>query len=245
MRIKEKTIPLSQQAKEKIVEYIRLEEMQPDSALPTEAELVEMLGVSRYIVREALALLEQDRIIYKRQGKGTFLYKRPVEIESGLEKLESITDIIEKFGYEPGTKWVEISEDAPTIDMISKLRLKQGEKVVTFKRIRTANRKVAAYCVDTVRRSAFAAGIPGDIKDESMFRYLKEHCGFEAEYAVTEIIPTFATEDMRDLIKISPSQLFLLLHQIHYDKEGNPIIYSMDYFNPQVFKFKVNRTNRG
>jgi len=241
MRIKEKAIPLSQQAKEKILEYIRLEELQPDSALPTEAELMEMLGVSRYIVREALALLEQDRIIYKRQGKGTFVYKRPVEIESGLEKLESITEIIEKFGYEPGTKWVDISEGKPTRDMISKLRLKPGENVVTFKRVRTASRKIAAYCVDTVRSSAFRDDIPKEIDNESMFRYLKEHCGFEAEYAVTEIIPTFATEDMRELIKTSPNQMFILLHQVHYDKEGNPIIYSMDYFNPQVFRFRVNR----
>lgn len=241
MRIKEKAIPLSQQAKEKIIEYIRLERLQPDSALPTEAELMEMLGVSRYIVREALALLEQDRIIYKRQGKGTFVYKRPVEIESGLEKLESITEIIEKFGYEPGTKWVDISEDVPTRDMITKLKLKPGENVVTFKRIRTASRKVAAYCVDTVRKSAFGDAVPEEINHESMFRYLKERCGFEAEYAVTEIIPTFATEDMRELIKTGPNQLFILLHQVHYDKEGNPVIYSMDYFNPQVFRFRVNR----
>lgn len=241
MRIKEKTIPLSQQAKEKIIEYIRLEGLQPDAALPTEAELMEMLGVSRYIVREALALLEQDRIIYKRQGKGTFVYKSPIEIKSGLEKLESITEIIEKFGYEPGTRWVEISENEPTTDMVSKLKLKPGEKVVTFKRIRTANRKVAAYCVDTVKKSAFGDDVPKEIIHESMFKYLKERCEIEVEYAITEIIPTFATDDMMDLIKINPNQLFILLHQVHYDKEGNPVIYSMDYFNPQVFRFRVNR----
>ncbi|KUO77284.1 MAG: GntR family transcriptional regulator [Clostridia bacterium BRH_c25] len=241
MRIKEKTIPLSQQAKEKIIEYIRLEGLQPDAALPTEAELMEMLGVSRYIVREALALLEQDRIIYKRQGKGTFVFKRPIEIESGLEKLESITEIIEKFGYESGTKWVEISENEPTRDMVSKLKLRPGEKVVTFKRIRTASRKVAAYCVDTVKKSAFGDDVPKDVDCESMFRYFKDRCGIEAEYAVTEIIPTFATDEMMTLMKISRNQLFVLLHQVHYDKEGNPVIYSMDYFNPQVFRFKVNR----
>ncbi len=241
MRIKEKSIPLSQQAKEKIIEYIRLEELQPDSALPTEAELMEMLGVSRYIVREALALLEQDRIIYKRQGKGTFVFKRPIEIKSGLEKLESITEIIEKFGYDPGTRWVDISENVPTRDMVSKLKLKPGEKVITFKRIRTASRKVAAYCVDTVKKSDFGEDIPEKIDHESMFKYLKDRCGIEVEYAITEILPTFATEDMRDLIKPNPNQLFILLHQVHYDKEGDPVIYSMDYFNPQVFRFRVNR----
>ena len=180
--------------------------------------------------------------MYKRQGKGTFVFKSPIEIQSGLEKLESITEIIGKFGYIPGTKWVDISEHVPTKDMITKLKLKPGETVITFKRIRTASRKVAAYCIDTVRKSDFGDDIPERINDESMFGYLKERCGIEAEYAIAEIIPSLATQEMKELIKINNNgQLFILLHQVHYDKEGNPVIYSMDYFNPQVFRFRVNR----
>lgn len=242
MRIKEKSIALSQQAKEKIIEYIREEGLQSDAALPSELELMEMLGVSRYTVREALALMEQDRIIYKIQGKGTFIYKRPMQIESGLEKLESIKEITEKFGYTPGIKWIEISESFPNKDMINKLKISPDEKVVTFKRIRTANKKIAAFCVDTVKKSILGEEVPNSMECESMFQYLKDKFGVEIEYAVSEIIPTFPTDEMIELMKLNKEQLFLLLNQIHYDKEDNPVIYSMDYFNPQVFRFKVNRT---
>ncbi|MGF7058123.1 GntR family transcriptional regulator [Brassicibacter mesophilus] len=241
MKIKEKSIPLSQKAKEKIIEYIREEGLQPDDTLPSEANLMDMLGVSRYTVREALALLEQDKIVYKIQGKGTFVNKRPVQIESGLEKLESITEIIESFGYDPGTEWIDIKENVPTKDMINELKMNEDEKVITFKRIRTASGKVAAYCVDTIKKSMLIGDVPENVDNESMFSYLKEMCGMEPEYAISEILPTFPTKEMVELMKINKKQLFILLHQVHYDKEGNPLIYSMDYFNPDVFKFKVNR----
>jgi len=241
MKIKEKTVSLSQKAKEKIIQYIENENLQADSMLPSEAALTEMLGVSRYTIREALALLEQDRILYKIQGKGTFINKIPTHIESGLEKLESITEIIESFGYDPGTTWIDIEEKPPTEDMIDKMSLNEDDKVVTFRRIRTANGKIAVYCVDTIKRPSSMEEIPHKIDDESMLNYFKDKYGIEPEYAIAEIIPTLPTAEMIKHTKIKKNQLFLLLNQVHYDKQGNPQIYSMDYFSMDVFKFKVNR----
>jgi DNA-binding GntR family transcriptional regulator len=54
------------------------------------------------------------------------------------------------------------------------------------------------------------------------------------------IVGTDATFTV-NLINAGSNDLLLLLRQIHYDKEGTPVIYSMDYFNPEVFKFKINR----
>lgn len=241
MPTKGRSVSLSQKIKKKIIEYILKENLQPDDILPSEAVLVDMFGVSRYTVREALALLEQDKILYKIHGKGTFVNKVPIQVESGLEKLESITDIIESFGYKPGTVWVDIKESLPTRDMIQKMKLKPKEKVITFTRIRTADGKIAAYCVDTIKRSNIVGDIPKNIDKESMFEYFEENFGIVPEYAIADIIPVLPTEEMKKHMDIKESQLFLLLHQVHYDKEGHPQIYSMDYFNPDIFKFKVNR----
>lgn len=242
MKIKEKKMSLGRKARESILEYIRENKLSADDMLPSEAALVEMLGVSRHTVREALALLEQEKVIYKIQGKGTFVNKPPIQIESGLEKLESITEIIRKFGYNPGTKWVSIEERQPTQDMAEKLALSPGEKVVTFKRIRTASGKMAAFLIDTVPKKMLGQQVPEKMPDESMFKYFKENYNIIIEYAISDIMPAFPTKEMIDLLKVKKNQLFLLLHQIHYDKDGHAVFYSMDYFNPEVFKFKVNRT---
>jgi GntR family transcriptional regulator len=241
MKIKHDTIALSIVAKQSIIEFIKEQRIQPDDKLPSEAELMDMLGVSRYTIREALALLEQDKIIYKIQGKGTFVKKVPVKIESGLEKLESITDIIKNFGYNPSGRCLKIEEITPTQDMIEKLKISKNEKCITFTRIRTADEKVAAFCVDTVPKNLFRDEDIMMLNNMSMFEYFSAKLGIHIEHAVAEIIPTFPTKEMINLINAGSNDLLLLLRQIHYDKEGTPVIYSMDYFNPEVFKFKINR----
>ena len=241
MKIKEKTVSLSTQAKKKILEYIQENELKGDDQLPPEAVLMESMGVSRHTVREALALLEQERIIYKIQGKGTFVSIPPVPIEGGLEKLESITRMIENAGYEPGTRWISITEENPSQSMVEKLALQPGETVVTFIRLRTASGRVAAYCVDSVRRSVIQGPVPTAVMEESMFEYLQKDCGLHAEYAVAEIVPTMTDQRMMEEAGMQKNQLLLLLHQVHYDRHRVPLIYSMDYFNPELFKFRVNR----
>lgn len=236
-----KSISLSSKAKQEILNFIENEEIQADDILPSENTFMNILGVSRYTVREALALLEQDKIIYKIKGKGTFVNKRPIQIESGLEKLESITEIIESFGYNPGTIWVGIEEGYPTKDMIKKLKLEADDKVITLKRIRTANGKAAAYLVDTIPKKIVNNESLDNIDQESVFSYFREKFGIIIDYATTEIIPTIPTEEMIEHLKVADDKLFILLHQLHYDKEGNPILYSLDYFDSEIFRLKVNR----
>lgn len=231
---------LSRTTREKVYEYIKENRLVPDDALPTEATFMEMLGVSRSTIREALALLEQEKLIYRIQGKGTFLNKRPLQIESGLEKLESITETIKGFGLTPGTRWVGIEIKSPTNLMIEKLKINNSEKVITFKRVRTANENLASYCVDTVPLKYFDT-IPHEINEESLLFYLKKNLGILIESAVTDIIPTLPTEEMIRELDVSGNQLFLLLQQVHFDNKGIPVIFSKDYFKSDIFKFKINR----
>jgi len=241
LEIPEKNGALSHGAKERILALIRDTGLRVDEALPTEAKLLEMLGVSRHTVREALALLEQERIVYRVQGKGTFLKRRPLQIEQGLEKLASMTDLIRGCGLVPGTRWIGIEVRNPSAKMAEQLRMKAEEKVVTFKRLRLASGNLASYCVDSMAASHFDS-IPCDIEDESLFQYLEREKGIYIETAVSYVIPTKPTREMVEELGVNEDQFFILLEQLHYDNEGNPVIYSLDYFQPDVIRFKINRT---
>jgi len=48
-------------------------ECKPGDRLPTLDELAEEFGVARLTARRAIALLEQDGLVWRRQGKGTFV----------------------------------------------------------------------------------------------------------------------------------------------------------------------------
>ncbi len=54
---------------------IENEELKPGDAVPTERELCEIQGVSRMTVNKAIMSLVNEGLLYREQGKGTFVAK--------------------------------------------------------------------------------------------------------------------------------------------------------------------------
>lgn len=69
-------VPLYYQLQEILKEQIESGRWRPGDALPTEMELTRRFGISRVCVRQALAILEDDREIVRVQGRGTFVAAR-------------------------------------------------------------------------------------------------------------------------------------------------------------------------
>lgn len=67
--------PKHQILKEYFARQIEMGQLKPGAILPTELELSSVLGVARSTVRRALRTLEQDGLIQRFQGKGTFVHK--------------------------------------------------------------------------------------------------------------------------------------------------------------------------
>ena len=57
--------------------FIDSAEFVANGRLPTEREMVERLGVGRRAVRRALEVLEAEGVLWRRQGKGTFIGQAP------------------------------------------------------------------------------------------------------------------------------------------------------------------------
>ncbi|HIQ00234.1 TPA: extracellular solute-binding protein [Candidatus Bipolaricaulota bacterium] len=68
--------PLYRQIKDLILGWVRSGEVTPGSRLPPERELGRRFGVSRHTVREAIAELEREGVLYRVQGSGTYVAHR-------------------------------------------------------------------------------------------------------------------------------------------------------------------------
>ncbi|MQA12148.1 MAG: GntR family transcriptional regulator [Pseudonocardiaceae bacterium] len=76
-------VPLYYQLQEVLKEHIESGSWQPGEALPSEPELARRFGISRVVVRQALAILEDDRQIYRVRGRGTFVARPKLDSRAG------------------------------------------------------------------------------------------------------------------------------------------------------------------
>src|SRR5688572_7147653 len=65
--------PLYLQVRDALVERIGKGEWKPGTAIPNEVELAREFGISSGTMRKALDLLETQRVLSRKQGRGTFV----------------------------------------------------------------------------------------------------------------------------------------------------------------------------
>jgi len=76
-------IPLYYQLQELLKEQIESGEWRPGDQLPSEPQLASRFGVSRVVVRQALAILQDDGQILRAQGRGTFVADPKLDARAG------------------------------------------------------------------------------------------------------------------------------------------------------------------
>jgi len=207
--------------------------------LPSEFELSKSLGVSRATLREALRLLEEENIIVRRHGVGTFVNPKPV-FTSGIEQLSSISSMIEEVGMEPGTIYISSAASVSTEEDIKRFQCDEDESIMTIKRVRTADGEPVVYCIDQVPNSF----LPADFltrENSSIFQALEESGTIHVSYAVTYIDPIGYHNEVSPILNCKADQALLVLKQFHYDDNDRVVLYSRNYFRADKFSFHVVR----
>ncbi|MDF2713793.1 MAG: LacI family transcriptional regulator [Paenibacillus sp.] len=73
MKSEAKRIPLYTRIRDYILEQIQQDKWRANDQLPTEAVLAGQFAVSRFTIKKALAELVEEGLVYRVQGKGTFI----------------------------------------------------------------------------------------------------------------------------------------------------------------------------
>ena len=206
--------------------------------LPSEFDLAKQLGVSRATLREALRILEEESVIIRRHGVGTFVNSKPM-FTSGIEQLNSVTDMILAAGMTPNTIFLSSGTTEPTEDDMHKFQCEKECTLVVIERVRTANNEPVVYCVDKVLSSYLSPALVH--QSESIFEQLEKDSKRKIAYAVAEIIPLGYHEKVSPILNCDPETALLVLKQMHFSELDEPILYSVNYFRADQFSFHVLR----
>ena len=238
MSIKSDNRHLYLQVIDRLKQYIDEGVYKERDKLPSEFDLAKQLGVSRATLREALRILEEESVIIRRHGVGTFVNSKPM-FTSGIEQLNSVTDMINTAGMIPGTIFLSSSISEATEEDVRRFICKETSELVIVERVRTANGEPVVYCVDKVLSSNLSPSIVH--QSESIFEQLERDSKKRIAYAIAEISPIGYHEVVSPILNCSPETALLVLHQMHYDEMDEPILYSVNYFRSDQFSFHVLR----
>jgi len=232
---------LTEVAVESLRQAIVVGQYLPGSQLPTEAELVAMLGVSRTVVREALRTLEEGGLVARRQGVGTFVREQP--ILKNLNFNYGITEMIETAGFRAGTSYLNMHTGPADEEISAQLRLPAGAEVITVERVRTADDRPVVYTLDTLP-AALAHGNdfdPNRLLAESVYTVVQTALGQVIDYGVARLVPAHAPDWVAERLGLPLAALVLYVVQTDFSAADKPLLYSREYHLPDAFDFLVWR----
>lgn len=132
-------IPLYSQLKQAIKEDIRNDKYKIGEQLPTEMELCEEFNVSRVTVRRAIQELVQEKVLYRKQGKGTFVSEAKIKRE--LVSLGGFSDVAIQSGQEPSSQILKNRVRKAGQQLAELFNIDSDSEILELKRILSINNK--------------------------------------------------------------------------------------------------------
>jgi GntR family transcriptional regulator len=128
-------VPLYYQLASIIKRYVSAGILAPGDLLPSEAELCKNLAISRSTVRQAIGALEEEGLVSRRQGRGTFVAEPKMRRRN--ENVYSFTSEITALGLTPSSTLIEFDIITPSQDIMKMFSMNTNDVLFyRFTRIR-------------------------------------------------------------------------------------------------------------
>ncbi len=227
-------IPIYQQLQEQFETLIMDEAWSAHEPLPSETALASELRISTMTVRQAMTRLVNKGLIYREQGRGTFVTPQP--FEHPLQRLESFTEDMNARSLKPGARILDFSTVPANEAVACLLSIEPGTPVLRLKRLRMAeDHPVALHdayliCTDLKRTDLEAAG--------SLYATL-ETIGHSLVEAKETLEATAADEETATLLELPKGEPLLMATRVSWDQNHTPVEAVYAYYRANFYRYTV------
>ena len=227
-----------------LLEDIKSGQYPAGSKLPSEDQLAREFSVSRVTLREALRVLEDDGVILRRHGSGTFVLDRRAVPLQTLSSIVSTSTIFKRAGLEDRFIKVALKKIPANQRIAEKLQIPTRQEIWEVERVRTIGAKPAVYSYDYFPVSLVPAGEGEKLNNyiHSLYHFLAEVCGQTSEEGSCTFKPILSDKNLSAILNIHDASPLMFVETLDFNKDKQSILYSREYYVPEFFEFQAHRS---
>ena len=231
-------LPLYYQLKKQLLREIQEGRWQPKEAIPSERELIDAYGVSRTTVRQALADLVTEGVLYRQQGRGTFVAPAKPIINS-LSSLIGHVEELQDRGLQPLVCVGRIAVEVPPEAGAKALRLKEDELAQVIHRLVTVNGASYFKIEAWFPLELGARLVAQPLQTKPIYQAL-ESLGVVPAYGRQQIHAVSTNAREAELLDLSPGHAALEVIRTIFTAEDRPIEWSRAIYHPERYEYVVD-----
>ncbi len=235
---KELPTPAYLQLKEQIAHAIGSGSMVAGSALTSERELAQCLGLSRMTVRRAFEQLVAEGLVEQRQGSGTYVKGKP--LEQYIDRVLGFADEASALGFTAGTRLLQVKTLAAAEHPAEQLGVPEGTSVLRLVRLRTADGEPLAVQEAHLHPDLKVLDIEMLKERGSLYQTLEAQFGLHPVRARQTIGARLPTAYESRLLGIARSVPVLSLERTTYDAEDRAFEYTRSAYRGDVYRLALD-----
>ncbi len=206
-------IPLYKQLVDQFVSQIRSGELVTGTRMPSEREIAEGYQVSRTTARQAIDELVNQSLVYREQGKGTFVANPGMRDLMGFA---SFTNHMLSLGRKPSSKIIKLAVQVPSPALRETLHLAEEEMIVLLKRVRLADDKPIAIQKSYIPEKLVPGLVEIDLTNQSLFQILKTTYYIFPAWSEANVEASLLRDDNAALLNVDAHSPGLIVNGLTY-----------------------------
>ncbi len=229
--------PLYFQLMELIKARIANHAWKQDETIPSENELAATYEVSVGTVKKALSELVNEGVLYRRQGKGTFV-ARPDFKRSFIRFFRYGLGAGEE-GLFPSSRVLSSAVTAPSRKIRDILRLGSQDRVLVIKRLRTLHDEPLMLEDLCLPEKLFRGFDQVDISRELLYPIYDAKYNTPITWADEFLEPRIADDEVASVLNIKPGEAVIFIERIAYTYGDKPVEFRASIGRGDRFRYHI------
>lgn len=208
------------------------------SRIPAERALMQIYGVSRATVRQAIEYMVREGILHRAQGKGTFV--APPKIKQGVLRLHSFTETMRRNGLLPRAQLLgKQNIDAP-LNICKELSLGDGEQAIWLQRLILVNEAPVMIESSYLPAARFPGLLPVYDGAQDPQEFVAQHFDVRTVRASEVFEPVILETHEARLLGVKSGSPALWVEQISLDANGSPVEFRASLLRGDRCRFYID-----